>query len=96
MPRLLPWLPKVGVPLCGNCGGILKPDIVFYGEQLDNTLLDRAYRDMAAADVVMVLEAALPYNRQLPFHGHLLPWWETGDREFTTDSIGQVCQSEIV
>ncbi len=47
------------VPQCEKCGGILKPDIVFYGEQLDGKLLDRAYRDMASADVVMVLGSSL-------------------------------------
>lgn len=57
--EVAPLVAEGRVPLCGNCGGILKPDIVFYGEQLDNTLLDRAYRDMAAADVVMVLGSSL-------------------------------------
>lgn len=47
------------VPLCKKCGGVLKPDIVFYGEQLDGKLLDRAYRDMASADVTMILGSSL-------------------------------------
>jgi NAD-dependent deacetylase len=37
----------------------MKPDIVFYGEQLDNRLLDQAYRDMAASDLVLVLGSSL-------------------------------------
>lgn len=47
------------VPHCRQCGGVLKADIVFYGEQLDGMLLDRAYRDMASADLVMVLGSSL-------------------------------------
>jgi NAD-dependent deacetylase len=47
------------VPLCKTCGGVLKPDIVFYGEQLEGKLLDRAYRDMASADVIMILGSSL-------------------------------------
>lgn len=47
------------VPRCKSCGGVLKPDIVFYGEHLDGRLLDRAYRDMAAADVVLILGSSL-------------------------------------
>lgn len=47
------------VPVCSSCGGIVKPDIVFYGEQLNAALLDRAYRDMAEADLMMVLGSSL-------------------------------------
>ena len=47
------------VPLCSICGGVLKPNIVFYGEQLDNRLLDQAYRDMATSDLVLVLGSSL-------------------------------------
>lgn len=48
-----------GIPRCLVCGGVMKPDIVFYGEQLEPTLLDQAYRDMANADLVLVLGSSL-------------------------------------
>ncbi|HCJ94800.1 MAG TPA: NAD-dependent deacetylase, partial [Sphaerochaeta sp.] len=38
---------------------MLKPDIIFYGEQLEPALLDQAYRDMANADLVLVLGSSL-------------------------------------
>ena len=47
------------VPYCEDCKGIIKPDIVFYGEQLDNQLLNKAYQDMAQADLVMILGSSL-------------------------------------
>ena len=47
------------IPRCRQCDGVMKPDIVFYGEQLDNRLLDQAYRDMAASDLVLVLGSSL-------------------------------------
>jgi NAD-dependent deacetylase len=47
------------VPHCKACGGVYKPDIIFYGETLDGKLLDRAYRDMAQADLVLVLGSSL-------------------------------------
>ncbi len=47
------------IPHCISCGGIVKPNIVFYGEMLDGALLDRAYRDMAAADLVLILGSSL-------------------------------------
>ena len=33
------------VPHCPSCGKLIKPDIVFYGEGLDEALLDRACRE---------------------------------------------------
>jgi len=47
------------IPYCTKCGGVVKPDIVFYGEQLNAALLDQAYNDMARAEVVLVLGSSL-------------------------------------
>jgi NAD-dependent deacetylase len=47
------------VPTCPQCSGILKPNIVFYGDPLDGVLLDQAYRDMARSDVLLVLGSSL-------------------------------------
>jgi NAD-dependent deacetylase len=37
----------------------MKPDIVFYGEQLDNRLIDQAYHGMAESDLLLVLGSSL-------------------------------------
>ena len=42
-----------GVPLCG-CGGIIKPDVVLYGESLDSDVLDGAVHAMATADLLVI------------------------------------------
>ncbi len=42
-----------GVPRC-SCGGIIKPDVVLYGEALDSRVLSGAARDIADADVLVV------------------------------------------
>lgn len=47
------------VPLCSKCNGVLKPDIVFYGEQLDQNLLAKAEKMMSEADLVLVLGSSL-------------------------------------
>lgn len=47
------------VPYCEVCRGIIKPDIIFYGEQLDHQLLNKAYQDMAEADLVIILGSSL-------------------------------------
>lgn len=56
--RIAPTVMKGEVPRCG-CGGLIKPDIVFYGENLDEELLDQAYRDMTGADLLLVSGSSL-------------------------------------
>lgn len=42
-----------GVPFCG-CGGVIRPDIVLYEEQLDENVLSMAVRYLRNADVLIV------------------------------------------
>ena len=42
-----------GVPVC-PCGGIIKPDVVLYGEALDETTLNAAVRAIRRADLLLV------------------------------------------
>lgn len=46
-------LNSVGVPRC-PCGGIIKPDVVLYGEPLDDRLLRRAAEEIVEADMLLV------------------------------------------
>ncbi len=50
---------KGEVPYCPKCGGVIKPDIVFYGENLVAEDLDRAFNDFAHADLALVLGTSL-------------------------------------
>lgn len=43
-----------GVPHCKKCGGILKPDVVLYGEALDEEVLLSSVNEMRYADVLIV------------------------------------------
>lgn len=47
-----------GVPKCG-CGGILRPDIVFYGEMLDDDKVSAAIREIRACDLLVVVGSSL-------------------------------------
>jgi NAD-dependent deacetylase len=42
-----------GIPRC-SCGGIIKPDVVLYGEFLDENVLDRATKAIQKADVLLI------------------------------------------
>lgn len=43
-----------GVPRCDKCGGDIKPDVVLYGEQLDNYVMERAWEEVSEADLLIV------------------------------------------
>jgi NAD-dependent deacetylase len=42
-----------GVPRC-SCGGIIKPDVVLYGEQLDNDVISKAVNAVRTADLLII------------------------------------------
>lgn len=49
------------IPSC-SCGGIIKPDIVFFGELLNETAIDRAVETASNADLLLVLGSSLLVN----------------------------------
>ncbi|MFH1059094.1 MAG: NAD-dependent deacylase [Pseudomonadota bacterium] len=42
-------------PLCPACGGLLRPDVVWFGESLDQDLLDRAWRAAGNCQAMLVV-----------------------------------------
>ncbi|MEY8416524.1 NAD-dependent protein deacylase [Tissierella praeacuta] len=47
-------LENEGIPICDECGGIVKPDVVLYEESLDMDILHRAIEYIQKADVLIV------------------------------------------
>ncbi len=47
-------LDAVGVPRCPACGGMVRPDVVLYGEALDPDVVDAAVEAIAGADTLIV------------------------------------------
>jgi NAD-dependent deacetylase len=56
--EVAPLVQQGQVPTC-SCGAVIKPDIVFYGESLNQNLLLQAEKDFAQADVALVLGSSL-------------------------------------
>lgn len=46
-------------PRCGDCGGLLKPDVVFFGENVPRERVLRAREALAAADAMLVAGSSL-------------------------------------
>jgi NAD-dependent SIR2 family protein deacetylase len=47
------------VPDCPRCGGILKPDVVFFGESVPRERVERAFDAVAKADALLVVGSSL-------------------------------------
>jgi len=47
------------VPDCAVCGGILKPDVVFFGEPVPRERVTRAFEGVANADALLVVGSSL-------------------------------------
>jgi NAD-dependent SIR2 family protein deacetylase len=50
---------KFVVPDCPQCGGILKPDVVFFGENVPPERVARAFDGVAKADALLVVGSSL-------------------------------------
>jgi NAD-dependent deacetylase len=52
-------LDNAEAPLCPECGAVLKPDVVFFGEQLPVAAIERAYALAHEAGVLLVVGSTL-------------------------------------
>ncbi|MCW8976579.1 MAG: NAD-dependent protein deacetylase [Sedimenticola sp.] len=50
---------RIIVPDCPICGGILKPDVVFYGEQVPHPRIEAAYQAVRQSDAILVAGTSL-------------------------------------
>ena len=48
-----------GIPACTHCGGILKPDVVFFGESVPRDRVTAAMEAVERADAVLVIGSSL-------------------------------------
>lgn len=60
-----------GICYCTSCGGLVKPDIVFFGEKLPARFHRRRACDMTQADLLIVMGTSLVVQ---PFAGMLGMW----------------------
>lgn len=48
-------VPLPELPACSACGALLRPDVVWFGEMLDPTILEAAYEALQYSQVMMVV-----------------------------------------
>ena len=47
------------VPACQSCGGVLKPDVVFFGDNVPKTRVAAAFDQLEQADAILVVGSSL-------------------------------------
>jgi NAD-dependent deacetylase sirtuin 4 len=47
------------VPACAPCGGVLKPGVVFFGDNVPRAIVDEAFEAADAADLLLVVGSSL-------------------------------------
>ncbi len=47
------------IPSCERCGGVLKPDVVFFGENVPRDRVDAAFRHLDEADAMLIVGSSL-------------------------------------
>ena len=58
------------IPFCTACKGMLKPDVVFFGESVPATLVAASYAAIDAADALLVAGTSLSVNSGMRFVRH--------------------------
>jgi NAD-dependent SIR2 family protein deacetylase len=61
---------------CRTCGGVLKPDVVFFGENVPRARVEQAYAGMESGDALLVAGSSLTVMSGLRFvrHAARLGW----------------------
>ena len=49
----------VHIPACGHCGGVLKPDVVFFGESVPRERVDASLQALDESDALLVIGSSL-------------------------------------
>ncbi len=49
---------SVGIPKC-SCGGVIKPDVVLYGEQLDSATTEKSLKAISGCDTLIIAGTSL-------------------------------------
>ena len=94
-------------PKCSSCGGVLKPDLVFFGDDLPEEPFRKAKLAMLDADLVLVCGTSLKVSpaNQLPSYrvegtplviiNHDPTPWDNAAKLVIHDSIGKVLSEAI-
>ena len=61
---------QVSIPACKNCGGVLMPNVVFFGGIVPKARVEKAFENLAKSDCLLVIGSSLKV-----FSGFRFPRW---------------------
>ncbi len=61
---------KITIPACKNCGGVLMPNVVFFGGVVPRPRVGKAFNTLAESDCILVIGSSLKV-----FSGFRFPRW---------------------
>lgn len=79
------------VPACEQCGGVLKPDVVFFGESVPRERVDRAWAMVQSADALLVAGSSLTVMSGLRF----VRWAAKNDRDVIIVNHGRTRADDL-
>ena len=56
------------VPPCPNCGGILKPEIIFFGDNVHRSIVNFVYEKVQESDAMLLLGTSLYVSIKLKYY----------------------------
>jgi NAD-dependent SIR2 family protein deacetylase len=60
----------IDIPSCESCGGALKPNVVFFGENVPRERVDASYQALQQADALLVIGSSLMVYSGFRFARH--------------------------
>ena len=67
-------IPISDLPKCNSCGGLLRPHIVWFGESLDDKVLDSAFKELDKCDLCLVVGTSSIVYPAAMFAPQLAAW----------------------
>ena len=61
---------RISIPPCNNCGGVLMPNVVFFGGVVPKPRVEKAFSTLAESDCILVIGSSLKV-----FSGFRFPRW---------------------
>lgn len=65
------------VPVCADCGGMLKPDVVFFGDNVPKPKVDEAMSELKQSDALWVIGSSLMVYSGFRFVRRAAEWGKT-------------------
>lgn len=79
------------VPACSKCGGILKPDVTFFGDTVSREKVDFVHQRLAESDSMLVAGSSMQVRRSSSHTAFLFLCYSAGNKSLVPQIRAAVC-----